>query len=63
MMEKYEEWLDSQDYDKNNFMFFYKETCITDDWKEVMANLAYEIFQLQICVDGLIEDMEEEFPE
>ncbi len=44
--------------DEDMFIFFFNHQNANKNAAEVIVNLAYQIYQLQVCVDGLIEDLE-----
>lgn len=44
--------------DEDMFTFFFNHQNANKNAAEVIVNLAYQIYQLQVCVDGLIEDLE-----
>lgn len=42
----------------DNFNIFYQQCCLGKSFVEMLADLAYQIHDLQVCVEGLIEDQE-----
>lgn len=63
LMEKLNRWKCEQgifgcEMDQNLFGHFVQETFACQSWLEMFATLAYEIYELQVCVEGLIEDQE-----
>lgn len=56
LLEQFEAWLEGRTPTMENFSTFYYETQGTDYQKSVA--LAYQIYELQVCVEGLIEELE-----
>lgn len=44
--------------DEDLFSIFFQEQYIGKSFMEIMCDLAYAIHELEVCVDGLIEDVE-----
>ena len=44
--------------DEDNFSSFYQEQNCGKTFFEMMSALAYEIYELQVCVDGLIQELD-----
>lgn len=42
---------------EDNFSIFYQQDRFTKTPYEIQCDLAYQIYQLQVCVEGLIEEM------
>ena len=66
LMERFNEWRYQQDNVNvfrnekifDNFSIFYQEDCIGKGFMEILCDLAYQIYELQTCVEGLLEDNE-----
>jgi len=66
LWQQYEEWRNNPDNnsmlgDENssdNFSIFYQQYSVGKGWFEMMADLAYQIAELQTIAEGLIEDLE-----
>ena len=43
---------------EDNFSIFFHEQFVDKDLMEIMSDMAYQIYQMQVCIDGLIEDQE-----
>ena len=65
LMEAVEKWRKKQappmfksDIDEGIFSIFFQEHCVGKSFMVMLTELAYEIYELQVCVDGLLEDNE-----
>lgn len=43
--------------DEDYFDVFYQENSIGKNFMSLLAELGYQIYELQICIEGLIEDI------
>ena len=63
-MQQYKKWNELQEandrYDEeyDNFSIFYQENEAGKTFFEMLCDLAYGQLQLQICVEGILEDLE-----
>jgi hypothetical protein len=44
--------------DEDLFSIFYQEYSCGKSFCEMFCDLAYQIYELQVCVDGLLEDLD-----
>lgn len=63
LMERLEKWKCDKgmfgcEVDEDIFGIFVQESFVGKSWVEMFAALAYEVYELQVCMEGLIEDME-----
>lgn len=65
LMEDIEKWRKKQappmfksDIDEDIFSVFFQEHSVGKGFMQMISELAYEIYELQVCVDGLLEDNE-----
>ena len=66
MMEAFEEWRKQPDNhspygdedSEENFSIFYQHLCFGKGFVAMLADLAYQVYELQVCMEGVIEDME-----
>jgi len=63
LMEEFEEWIEDEEIgelmpedDKDNFSLFYQRYCTGKMLPEILCAIAYEVYHLQVCIEGLIED-------
>lgn len=42
----------------DNFSIFYQYYCVGKGFMEMLADLAYEVYELQVCMEGILEDLE-----
>jgi hypothetical protein len=71
LMQEFEEWREENEIqyeilskdpsqkEYNLFSIFYQNRSFGENFSEMCMNLAFDIYNLQVCVEGLIEDMEE----
>lgn len=64
LMNEYDEWrseqsADLQEIDEDNFSIFFQQRSFGKTFVEMMALLAYEIYELQVCMEGVVEDMDQ----
>lgn len=45
--------------DEDNFSIFFQDTALGKSILEMMSSLAYSLYEAEVCIEGLIEDMEE----
>lgn len=45
--------------DEDLFGIFVQEYFCGKSWCEMFAILAYQIYELQVCIEGLLEDMDD----
>lgn len=43
---------------EDNFSIFFQHHCFGKNFMDMLSDLAYQVYELQVVVDGLIEDME-----
>lgn len=65
LIEAVEKWRKKQtppmfksDIDEDIFSIFFQEHCVGKSFMIMLTELAYEVYELQVCVDGLLEDNE-----
>jgi hypothetical protein len=65
LMELFEEWLETDkakklSYRDSEVLFgsFFEEEFEDFDVREIICELAYQIYNMQICIEGMLEDME-----
>lgn len=66
MLEAYQKWLKDPNNNSSlgsedsadNFSIFYQHHCVGKGWFEMLADLAYQVYELQVCIDGILEDLE-----
>lgn len=62
LMDEYVEWKSEQKSEllgwdeEDQFSVFYQHRCFGKTFVEMLHALAYEVYELQVCVEGLIED-------
>ena len=44
--------------DEDIFSIFYQESNVGKGFMQMLCDLAYAIYQHEVCIEGLIEDME-----
>jgi len=67
LMEDFEEWaeryrdLHPECKMKENLLFeiFYQQHSVGKSFMELLAESAFELYQAQVCIEGLLEDIEE----
>lgn len=63
LMTKFDEWraehTENSEANEDNFSIFFQYTSFDLTFVEMLVDLAYQVYELQIVVDGLIEDSEE----
>lgn len=67
MMEEYKAWLANPDNKSSlgdedspdNFSIFFQHHCVGKGFMVMLADLAYQIYELQVIVEGLIEDQDQ----
>jgi hypothetical protein len=64
-MEDFHKWLleDNKsclgsEVSKDNFSIFYQNHTFGQNFAEMLHNLAYQVYELQVCMEGMIEDHE-----
>ena len=64
LMESLERWVKEQnpplsirDLDEDTFSIFYQEFSAGKTFVEMLCLLAYETYELQVCMDGILEDI------
>lgn len=60
LMEEFHRWIEEMDLNIENFTDFYKGCFLKKNSNilDLISLMAFEIYQLQVCVEGLIEDQE-----
>ena len=65
LLENLEKWCQHQnppipmeEVNEDVFSVFYQEHSVGKGFVMMLSDLAYEVFQLQVCIEGLIEDNE-----
>jgi hypothetical protein len=48
----------NEDVDEDMFGVFYAEQAVGKSFIELMADLAFQTYELQLCVEGLLEDQD-----
>ena len=61
LMQKFEEWKIAKDLigceiDEDLFSVFYQEISAGKTFMEMLCLLAYQMYEVQICMEGLIEE-------
>jgi len=63
LMNEFQEWRDANldklemcSEEEDQFEIFLIKRCNRFDPKKMLTKLAWEIYQLQICMDGILED-------
>lgn len=60
LMEEFQKWKESKecvyDDDRDKFDIFYQHKYACKPFVEIMADLAYQIYHIQVCIEGLVED-------
>ena len=65
LMESLEKWRKSRepmlfrsDIDEDSFSIFFQEHSAGKTFMQMLNDLAMDVYELQVCVDGLLEDLE-----
>lgn len=58
LLEKFTKFCGEKKEPEDNFHTFYQQESLGKSFTEMMADLGWQIYQLQVCIDGLIEDQE-----
>lgn len=64
ILEDYQMWKQKHNYlfynddDVNNFYIFFQTVSKEKELREILLELAYEIYELQLCMDGILDDQE-----
>lgn len=66
MMQEYQAWLKSDNKSElgdedspDNFSIFYQHNRVGKGFMEMLSDLAYQVYELQVIVEGLLEDLEQ----
>ena len=64
LMEDFNAWIYKKNHPflsdniKDNFEIFYQENQFGKTFFDMLAELAYQIYEMQECIEGIIEDMD-----
>lgn len=50
---------DHQESDEDSFETFYEHNYFRKSTVEILKKLAYEIYELQVCMEGVLEELED----